>query len=184
MQGHRSHLAQAKKCHKRWQADLNTMCIPIPPQNLLDSHSEDDNETAETGERLGTNRDSSVDWNVDTRFPEPLDNEALVLEESEDEDECRRDENNSESLPSSNARWREDFPHQAGQRLRRELTVFESLRKAQVARGESIWGMFTDKGDWEFAQWILNTGTTHASTNKLLDLEKVSQKSIVEYWTY
>jgi hypothetical protein len=92
----------------------------------------------------------------------------------------RCDEDNT----PSKARWREDFPHQAGRGLRREPTVFESLRDAQVARGESIWGMFLDEGDWEIAQWILKSGTTHASTNELLELKKVSKRFINEYRTY
>jgi hypothetical protein len=53
--------------------------------------------------------------------------------------------------------------------------MFDCLRKAQVARGESIWGAFLDEGDWEFARWILESGTTHASINELLDLKKVSK---------
>jgi hypothetical protein len=62
--------------------------------------------------------------------------------------------------------------------------MFESLCNAQVARGESIWGQFADEGDWEFAQWILKSGTTHTSTDELLDLKKVSKKIIFEYRTH
>ena len=52
--------------------------------------------------------------------------------------------------------------------------MFKTLHNAQVTRGESIWGKFSDEGDWNVAQWILDSGTTHAATNKLLKLEKVS----------
>jgi hypothetical protein len=62
--------------------------------------------------------------------------------------------------------------------------MFESLHNTQVARGESIWGQFADEGDWEFAQWILKSGTTHTSTDELLDLKKVSKKIIFEYRTH
>jgi Plavaka transposase len=118
-----------------------------------------------------------VDWNVDKPnvLALPAD-DALVLEESEGEYD--RESDDGESTPSSDARWREDFPHRAGQALRRNPTMFEALRNAQVARGESIWGMFADEGDWEFAKWILKSGTTHSSTNKLLELKKVSQKNV------
>jgi hypothetical protein len=124
-----------------------------------------------------------VDWNVDKAIsPEIPADEALVLEESEEE--SHRDKDDTGSIPSFNARWHEAFPHQAGRGLRRELTTFESLRNAQVTRGESIWGSFSDEGDWEVAQWILDNGTTRASTNKLLGLKKVSKKLIAEDWTY
>jgi hypothetical protein len=43
--------------------------------------------------------------------------------------------------------------------------------------------MFSDEGDWDFARWILKSGTTHASTDELLELKKVSQIFIVEYIT-
>ena len=77
--------------------------------------------------------------------------------------------------PSSPARWREDFPHQAGRHLHQEPTVFESQHKAQVARGESIWGKFSNERDWTFAQWILKSGTSQAYTNELLDIVTVSK---------
>lgn len=182
MQGQRSHLAQAKKCHERWQVDLDTMRILPQPENLFEDGSNDDNhwQTAGIGERPVT---SNVDWDVDiSNSPELPPDEAVVLEDSEEE--SRRDEDDSESTPSSNARWLERFPHQAGRGLRRELTMFESLRNAQVARGESIWGKFSDEGDWEVARWILKSGTTQASTNEFLELKKVSKKIVAEYWTY
>jgi hypothetical protein len=46
MQGQRSHLAQAKKCHERWRADLDNMRI-IP--NLFEGSDQDDNQTAGIG---------------------------------------------------------------------------------------------------------------------------------------
>jgi hypothetical protein len=57
--------------------------------------------------------------------------------------------------------------------------MFEYLHRAQVARGESIWGMFVDEADWDFARWILKSGITHASTDKLLELKKVSKCVVV-----
>ena len=59
--------------------------------------------------------------------------------------------------------------------------MFESLRNAQVARGESVWGSFSDEKDWELGWWILKSGTTQASTNELLQLKKVSKFFLVEY---
>ena len=113
-------------------------------------------------------------------FPDVPALEPLFLEERGEEG--HRDEDNSESRPK--ARWWEYFPHQAGRGLRREPTMFESLRNAQVERGEPIWGTFSDEGDWEFARWILNSGTTHASTDELLELKKVSKTPVVEYRAY
>ena len=91
-----------------------------------------------------------------------------------DEDDSRL---NGESAPSSKTRWKKHFPHRAGQGLRKELTAFELLRNTQVTKGESIWGAFMDEGDWAVARWILKSGITHASTNELLELKKVSKKS-------
>jgi hypothetical protein len=180
MQGQRSHLAQAKKCHKRWQADLNT--THILPQNLSEGHSKDNDQTAGIGERPATDRDLNADWHVDKpNFPELPVDEALVLDEGQEE--CRHDEDDSESTPSFNARWCKAYP-QAGRGLRRELTMFESLRNAQVAKGESIWGMFSDESDWDFGKWIIKSETTQGSTNELLEMKKVSKKVVAEYRTY
>jgi len=122
-----------------------------------------------------------VDRSVDKpNFPELPADEPLILEEHREEG--HRNENESENIPKG--RWREYFPRQAGRGLRREPTMFESLRIAQVNRGDSIWGMFSDEGDWEFAQWILKSGATHASTDELLELGKVSKAFVVEYRTY
>ena len=44
--------------------------------------------------------------------------------------------------------------------------------------------MFSDEGDWEFARWILELGMTHAYTNELLELKKVSKTFVVECTTY
>ena len=55
MQGLRSHLSQAKRCHARWLADLDAM--RIPPQSLFKSRSNDDNQIAEMGEHPATERD-------------------------------------------------------------------------------------------------------------------------------
>src|SRR5258708_18576574 len=60
----------------------------------------------------------------------------------------------------------------------------KSLHNNQVYRGESIWGRFTDEGDWDFAWWILKSGTTHSNTNELLELTKVSKPLDVDYGTY
>lgn len=62
--------------------------------------------------------------------------------------------------------------------------MFESLRNVQVTRGDSIWGMFLDEGDWDFARWILKSGITHASTDALLELKKVSKIFVVENGTF
>ena len=62
--------------------------------------------------------------------------------------------------------------------------MFESLCNAQVARGESIWGSFSDEGDWDFARCIVESGITHASINELLELKKVSKRFVAKYTTY
>lgn len=98
MQGHRSHLVQAKKCHLRWQADLDTRAVRIFPraQSLFEGRSNDDNQTAGIGEHLAT--DPSVDWNVHKpKFPELPADEPLVLEEHRG----GHDEDNSDNTPSS-----------------------------------------------------------------------------------
>jgi len=158
MQGLRSHLAQAKKCHLKWQADLHILRVP--------SHSINDGNATATIEEHPI-----IDWNVDApQNPEPVD-EPHVQEEHEE----NQDEDHSKETPSATPRWRDNFPRPAGQVIRRESTAFESLRKAQVDRGNSIWGTFSNEGDWEFALWILKSGTTHAATDELLELKTVSQ---------
>ena len=94
--------------------------------------------------------------------------------ESEETEKQKSDEDYSKRSPFTKARWREDFPRPAGVGICQEATAFEILRNAQVAKGESIWGMFKDKGDWELALWILESGTTRTDTDKLLELKKVS----------
>lgn len=54
MQGQRSHLTQAKKCHKKWQADLNA--LQIPPDNSFEGSNDADDQPAELGEHLATRR--------------------------------------------------------------------------------------------------------------------------------
>ena len=78
------------------------------------------------------------------------------------------------------AQWREYYSSQARWGLCQEPTMFETLHSSQVAKGESIWGRFLDKGDWEVAQWIVELGMTHTLTNKFLELKKVSKIFIVE----
>jgi len=91
----------------------------ILSQNLSEGHSKDNDQMAGIGEHPATDRDLNVDWHVDKpNFPELPVDEALVLDEGQEE-------------------WG----------LCRELTMFESLRNAQVAKGESIWGMFLDESD-------------------------------------
>lgn len=58
MQGQRSHLAQARKCHAKWQADLETSIRR--PQNLFEGYSNDDNLTAEIGKYPAIDRDSNA----------------------------------------------------------------------------------------------------------------------------
>ena len=62
--------------------------------------------------------------------------------------------------------------------------MFQSMRNAQVAQEESIWGRFSDKGDWEIARWIVELGMTHTSTNNLLELKKVSKRFVLKCTTY
>jgi hypothetical protein len=112
----------------------------------------------------------------------PVDEPVQVdLEEHGEEGRPAEDTN---EVTQSKARWQEHFPHQAGHRLRREPTMFESLHNAQINSGESIWGMFLDEGDWEVAQWIVKTGTTQADANEFLKLKKVSKQIIVKRRTY
>jgi len=95
------------------------------------------------------------------------------LELEEHEEEYRPNYTKSDA-PLYPAQWWEKFPYSARRGIRQEPTMFESLCNAQVTQGESIWGMFMDKGDWDFVWWILKSGTTCASTNELLLLKKVS----------
>lgn len=139
--------------------------------------------------QLQTETRAWVSWNIDNlNFPELQAEENFMMDIVPEEyrEEHRCDDNNSETTPPSTGkiRWREYFPRQAGQGLRKEPTSFESLRNAQVDKRESIWGAFMDEGDWDFARWILTSGITHASIDELLKLKKVSKMLVVEYRTY
>jgi len=59
MQGQRSHLAQAKKCHERWQGDLDA--VRNLPQGLFEGRSNDDDQTARMGEHPAKYSKPSVD---------------------------------------------------------------------------------------------------------------------------
>lgn len=143
MQGLRSHLSQARKCHERWRADLDAMRIQVEPEDLFDAFNDDNNHAAGI----------------------PADEPNL---EDHGEGHGRDEDDSDVTLPiAPKARWREYFSHQAGRGLHREPSVFEKIRSSQVAKGESIWGRFSDEGDWEVAQWIVESGTTLASANKL-----------------
>jgi hypothetical protein len=96
------------------------------------------------------------------------------LVESEETEKQKSDEDYSKRSPLTKARWREDFPRPAGVGIRQEATAFEILHNTQIAQGESIWGTFKDKGDWNLALWILESGTTRTDTDKFLKLKKVS----------
>jgi hypothetical protein len=65
MQGQRSHLAQAKKCHERWQEDLNIMRVQT--QNLSENHSNDVNHSVGIGGCRATVSDSNADQDANTQ---------------------------------------------------------------------------------------------------------------------
>jgi hypothetical protein len=117
-------------------------------------------------------------------LPEVPVDEPIDLEEGGQGGRPSCDKDDSEDILSPKARWREYFPRCAGQALRREPTMFESMRNTQVAQNQSIWGRFSDEGDWEIARWIVESGTTHTSTNDLLELKTVSKQIIVKCTTY
>jgi hypothetical protein len=175
MQGQRSHLAQAKKCHEKWQADLDTLHIPSSK-----GCRDDEDPTEGVDDVLNADHRRNADGPY---IPEPAD-DPYIPELPADETPVLEERHQDEDHPSSKHRWRDHFPHLAGQGIRREPTAFELLRNAQVARGETIWGMFLDEGDWDFAWWILKSGTTHASTDELLELKKVSRRFVIKYMTY
>jgi hypothetical protein len=180
MQGQRSHLAQAKNCHARWWADLKA--IEVPSRGF---------KTAKIGQYLGTYTVANTYSLYSPAWPlvdEPLNLELDALEPPTIEERASAEPNGWHQETDSDAvhqtkkdllnkaRWLEHFPRPAGQHIRREATMFESLRNAQVARGDSIWGSFKDKGDWDLACWIVQSGTTQTSADQLLELEKVSRK--------
>lgn len=196
MQGHRSHLTQAKRCHEKWQTNLDTM--PIPSHLIRAPHRGHDGDQTAGGEPIDDDLNVATD---DPYFPDgPTVEERQPPSHIDDDPNAATDDPYfPDGLPpihdgtstedhSDNAfglspepRWREHFPHPAGQGIRREATAFESLRDDLQARGGSIWGTFLDDGDWKLAKWILDSGATHASIDKLLDLKKVSQiKCFVE----
>lgn len=152
-------------------------------RNLHEGRSEDDNEGCSEDDNEGCSEDDNEGRSEDdnpTNFPELPAHEDRVPEEPESDSEEERfaDEGDSENTPPSKTQWREDFPYEAGQRIRREPTMFEVLHNARVAKGESIWGAFSDKDDWALAQWILKSGTSHALVDELLKLKKVRQKAL------
>lgn len=144
----------------------------------IPAHDADQTEGLGITEHVAIDRDGDAPY-----FPEPPAIHDDPVLEMHGESQAEDDGVTPSKGPKP--RWRDHFPHPAGRRLRREPTAFESLLDAQVAQGGSIWGKFSDEDDWNFARWILRSGTTHTSTDDLLELKKVSRRKIViEYKTY
>jgi hypothetical protein len=115
-----------------------------------------------------------MDQDVDAPFfPEPPADDPVLegYEANQDNELGEGQDEVHNNTSSSKPRWRDSFPHPAGKAIRKEPTAFRSLHDAQVAGGRSIWGAFSDEGDWDFAQWILRSGITHASIDDLLELK-------------
>jgi hypothetical protein len=99
MQGQLSHLAQAKKCHKKWQAYLDA--LQIPSNNLFKGSNNADNQPAGLGEHLAIDKVLNVDWDTDApHFPDPL---ADELHSQGEYQEGQHDKDDSESAPSPKA---------------------------------------------------------------------------------
>ena len=93
MQGQRSHLAQAKKCHNKWQADLDT--LQIASQN---------NARRANNEGAPAEDHPAIDEPDGPYVPEPAD-EAPVLEEQRHQSE--HSDHDAGGAPSSKPRWRD-----------------------------------------------------------------------------
>jgi hypothetical protein len=52
-------------------------------------------------------------------------------------------------------------------------TSFASIRERQQQRELELWAPFETKQDWEFAKWIIESGTGNKDVDKLLKLESV-----------
>ncbi|KAJ7586638.1 hypothetical protein C8J56DRAFT_787323 [Mycena floridula] len=101
---------------------------------------------------------------------------APLTPEPEEEPPSKRTriEDEPEEEAEDMARYREDFPGNAGAKLRRGKTTFEKLRQQRKDAGENgNWAPFSSEDEWEFAHWIITSGTSQADTEKLLKLHLV-----------
>ncbi|KAJ3924658.1 MAG: hypothetical protein NXY57DRAFT_879277, partial [Lentinula lateritia] len=54
---------------------------------------------------------------------------------------------------------------------------FETLRKAQLKEGLEPWSPFQNKGEWELARWLMESGASQGKIDQFLKLTKVQSSN-------
>jgi hypothetical protein len=173
-------VAYSKPCRLQWEKELQR--IQIDP---VRRHKTDDKGTAKEDLRPNVDvetedEDGDVIMQKDPEFILPSqqmpESEIEVqVEEGVEIEEVREDEaDDPKDDAYQYARWCETYPGQAAQAMGRAKTTFEEWRQAQLTTGVSEWSPFSNKDEWDTAQWLLkNVGQT--AIDEYLKLPAVSQ---------
>ncbi|KAJ7574249.1 hypothetical protein C8J56DRAFT_1126202 [Mycena floridula] len=164
--GRQSHLAQARRCHEKMLAEMFSAELDPP---IDESEESEDLDAVYREEEFDNDQDDYAAYD-----PPPA--SAPLTPELEEEPPLKwtRIEDEPEEEAEDVARYREDFPGNAGAKLRRGKTTFEKLRQQRKDAGENgNWAPFSSEDEWEFAHWIITSGTSQADTEKLLKLHLV-----------
>ena len=90
---------------------------------------------------------------------------------------AKQDKANGHHCPGGQQpRWIEMYPGRAGTKIRKSTTKFDGYRTHEEEISESKWGPFASGADWEFGKWIIESGASHSSIDKLLELPMVSSE--------
>ena len=183
-QGRRSHVAQAAKCKDKHVASIAKIGVPEYDSNV-DKASEDVLGTAQTddiwpmppspGQGDPTFGLPNDDATIASDAPNTNEQDADVEPAAK---RARQDSNaNGHHCPGGQQpRWIELYPGQAGTKIRKSATNFDKYRthEEEIGVSESKWGPFASGADWEFGKWIIESGASHSSIDKLLELPTVS----------
>ncbi|KAJ7579726.1 hypothetical protein C8J56DRAFT_1006594 [Mycena floridula] len=163
--GRQSHLTQARKCHEKMLAEM--FLETLDPLIKESEHNMDNLAEGYWEEEFDEDQDAYGAY----------DPPATVLQTPDPADEPPSKRTRIEKVPDSDsedeARYRENFPGNAGARLCRRETTFEKLRQERRDAREDGWAPFASEAEWEFAHWIITSGTSQTDTEKLLKLHLV-----------
>lgn len=105
--------------------------------------------------------------------PSPPMSHRPTVEDVEDEGDQPR--SSAEATACDGDEWVKIFPpdFDAGGEIEEGETMFEKLQEEQERRGESRWGKFANKDEWELAKWMVKR-LTQNKMEELLRLRAVS----------
>lgn len=174
------HVAHSKPCRLRWEKELQRIHIDPGRRHKTDGNGrpEEDLSTNVDIETEDENGDVIMQEDAEFVFPTqqmPETEIELQVEEGVEIEEVREDESDEPKDDAyQHARWCETYPGQAAEAMGTANTTFEEWRQRQLTTGVSEWSPFSNKDEWDTAQWLLkNVGQT--AIDEYLKLPAVSQ---------